>query len=438
MKINTVTVVGANGNMGSNVSGLIASFGSAKVFLVSRKIEDSKKAIEKICSSIRTDDIRKNLVAKSYDDLEECVAQSDWIFESVAEDIELKKKITTKIFRGIKDTAVVTTGTSGLSLTEIVSSLPEEQQSRYFGTHFFNPPYNLSLCELIDTDSTNKELFVEFSSYLATKLFRTVVYSKDRPAFLANRVGFQFINRAVLLAEELKDDGGIDFVDYLLQGVTGRGMPPLVTADFVGLDIHQAIIKNLLDNADDYENKSFMSPDYLNKLIGRKHLGVKTKIGFYKTEISDGKPKKLVYDIATDEYREITKYESPLIEDMKKLIQVSEYEQAFSVLNRSDSKEADIIKKILVDHVIYSIFVSNEVSEGISSINDALVSGFNWIAPSDLINLLGGPDTIKEIYINNSIPFKNKLSLIELESILNKLDQPIIKSKYDYRKYIKA
>ena len=44
MDIKTVTVVGANGTMGTNVSGIFASFGNAKVYMVSRDIQKSKEA----------------------------------------------------------------------------------------------------------------------------------------------------------------------------------------------------------------------------------------------------------------------------------------------------------------------------------------------------------------------------------------------------------
>lgn len=40
----TVTVVGANGTMGANVSAIFASFGNATVYMVARDKEKSKKA----------------------------------------------------------------------------------------------------------------------------------------------------------------------------------------------------------------------------------------------------------------------------------------------------------------------------------------------------------------------------------------------------------
>ena len=45
LKIKTVTVIGANGTVGKEVSGIFASFGDAKVYMVSRNIEKSQKAV---------------------------------------------------------------------------------------------------------------------------------------------------------------------------------------------------------------------------------------------------------------------------------------------------------------------------------------------------------------------------------------------------------
>ena len=42
MNINTVTVLGANGTMGCNISGIFASFGNAKVYMVSRSMEKER------------------------------------------------------------------------------------------------------------------------------------------------------------------------------------------------------------------------------------------------------------------------------------------------------------------------------------------------------------------------------------------------------------
>ena len=66
MNIKTVTVVGANGTMGTNVSAIFASFGNAKVYMVSRDIEKSKKAAQRAGKTVKADSIFSNLIHADY------------------------------------------------------------------------------------------------------------------------------------------------------------------------------------------------------------------------------------------------------------------------------------------------------------------------------------------------------------------------------------
>ena len=59
MNIKTVTVIGAGGTMGRNVSAIFASFGNAKVFMVGRDIQRIKNVIPKAVASVRADSIEK-------------------------------------------------------------------------------------------------------------------------------------------------------------------------------------------------------------------------------------------------------------------------------------------------------------------------------------------------------------------------------------------
>lgn len=88
MNIKTVTVIGANGTMGCNVSAIFASFGNAKVYMVSRDMEKSKKAAIKAGNSVKASSIMNNLIPADYSMLDQCVSQSDLVFESVAENWE--------------------------------------------------------------------------------------------------------------------------------------------------------------------------------------------------------------------------------------------------------------------------------------------------------------------------------------------------------------
>lgn len=389
MEIKTVTVIGANGTMGYNAAAMFASFGNAKVFMVSRDIQKSRNAIDKAIKAVRAEAIRKNLIPCDYSYLEECVIQSDLVFESVAENIEIKKEITKQIGIFAKCNSIIATGTSGLSINEIASVLPDKKKKEYYGMHFFNPPYSMPLLELIPSNEANRT--AEIKDYLESKLLRTVVVCKDSPAFIANRIGFQFLNMALQYAEKYQEEGGIDYIDAILGSFTGRAMTPCVTADFVGLDVHKAIVDNLLVNTKDYINDSFKLPDYIVNLIAEGRLGRKTGCGLYKTDITEeGKNRRLVYDIKSDKYVDIRKYSFDFAKKMNVCLNNGDYQLAFNSLKEDNSKEALICKDFLKDYIDYSLFVVNEVCDDISMVDDAMATGFNWCPPLAMSNALFG------------------------------------------------
>ena len=138
ISVNTVTVLGANGTMGCNVSAIFASFGSAKVYMVSRSIEKSEKALEKACQSVKAESIRGRLIPVEYEQLEQCVEESDLIFEACAENFEIKTGIHEKIAQILlnaeeKKQRIVCTGTSGLSVTKLAEIYNVEMQKNVFG-----------------------------------------------------------------------------------------------------------------------------------------------------------------------------------------------------------------------------------------------------------------------------------------------------------------
>lgn len=433
MNIKTVTVVGANGTMGANISAIFASFGNAKVYMVSRDIEKSKKAAAKAARSVRAEVILKNLVPADYSMLAECVAESDLVFESTAENLEIKKNITRQIADNLKKDAVACSGTSGLSITTLADCLYEEQKSRYFGVHMFNPPYNMTLCELIATKYSDNQIKNELKDYLTNILIRTVVETKDTPAFLANRIGFQFINEAMQYAEKYKDNGGIDYIDAILGSFTGRSMAPLATADFVGLDVHKAIVDNVYHNSDDYANDTFILPKFAQKLIDEGKLGRKTGSGLFQMEVYEEKQKRLmVYDINTGTFREKNKYVFPFAESMKKYISDGDYTHAFESLINNKSLEAEICLHFLLNYIVYSLVTIESVAYDVQSADAAMATGFNWCPPLAMLDALTNVTEVKSL-------IKEHLDRVVLTQIdVDKLMADVPKSKYDYRLFFKS
>lgn len=109
MEIKTVTVIGANGTMGCNISGIFASFGNAKVYMACRSLEKAEKAVTRAAKSVRAEAIAENLVPVTFDDLPQCVSESDLIFESVSENFETKQDIIDRIAAHVRPDAILAT-----------------------------------------------------------------------------------------------------------------------------------------------------------------------------------------------------------------------------------------------------------------------------------------------------------------------------------------
>ena len=389
MKINTVTVIGVTGTMGANIAGIFASFGDAKVYCVGRDIEKVKKTIPRIVKSVKADAIAKNLIPADFSNLEECVADSDLIFESSKEDITVKTEIATRVGKVMKPTAISGTGSSSLSITKIAECYPEELRAHFFGIHMFNPPYTLPLCEMTPTKYSDMKLKEELKEYLSKKLLRTVVEVKDSPAFLGNRIGFQFINEALQYADLYKDNGGIDYIDSLLGSFTGRTMPPLTTSDFVGLDVHKAIVDNIYENTHDYAHDTFVIPSFVSQLVAEGKLGRKSGCGLYqRIKYDNGLVRDTVYDINTGLYREIIPYVFPFADKMKKRVAEGDYVKAYEILLNNHSQEAEICLSFLLKYIVYSLYSTEEVGYDVSAADDAMATGFNWCPPLAMFQAL--------------------------------------------------
>lgn len=433
MKINTVTVIGANGTMGTNISGIFASFGGAKVYMIARDIHKAEIAKKKAALSVKAASIENRLIAADYSMLESCVAKSDLIFESVFEDLNIKKNIADRIAKCMKENATTCSGTSGLSITELAEQYPTHLRSSFFGVHMFNPPYNLNLCELTPTKYSDMQLYEELSIYLSEILHRTVVKVKDSPAFLANRIGFQFINEVLQLAEQYKYSGGIDYIDAILGPFSGRSMKPLVTADFVGLDIHKAIVDNLYNNTNDYAHETFLLPDFAEELISNGKLGRKTNEGLYKTvTYNNGLKRRLVYDICSNDYRDEMDYHFPFIEKMVENLRIGNYYEAFFTLINNHSVEAEICLQFLLKYVVYAIVTTKQVGYDIHSADHVMATGFNWCPPLAIADAFGSVMDFNQLVYERLD--KRIINKIDLEKILASIEP----SHYDYRSYFKA
>jgi 3-hydroxyacyl-CoA dehydrogenase len=316
--------------------------------------------------------------------LREC----DWILEAVVEKLDIKRGLFEKIAPHIKDGAVVTTNTSGLSITDMAAVLPESLRPRFLGTHFFNPPRYLHLLELIPHAGTDPAVLQSMREFGDRVLGKGVVVAKDTPDFIANRIG----SFSVMSTIRAMLEGGytIEEVDALTGPLIGRPKSATFrTADLVGLDILVHAANTVYERATkDEKRDTFKAPDAIQKMLAKGLLGDKTGKGFYqKVPGKDGGSEILTLDLKTLEYRPRQSPKFPSLETAKTIESLGD--RIRTITNANDRAGA-FVWRILADTLLYSAFRVGEIADDVASIDRAMRWGFGWeLGPFELWDAIG-------------------------------------------------
>ena len=222
--------------------------------------------------------------AANYEEHLALLGECDLVIEAIAERMDWKLDLYTKIAPHVAAHAIVASNTSGLSITKLSEVLPASLKPRFCGIHFFNPPRYMPLVELINTPTTEALVLDQLEAFVTSGLGKGVVRAHDTPNFIANRIG---IAGMLSTMKEAENFGlSFDVVDDLTGKKLGRASSGTFrTADVVGLDTMAHVIKTLQDNLTpetDPFYPSFATPAVLAKLIELGNLGQKTKAGFFK------------------------------------------------------------------------------------------------------------------------------------------------------------
>src|SRR5262249_53802911 len=191
----------------------------------------------------------------------------------------------------------------------------------FHGMHFFNPPRYMHLVEIIRTEWTRPEVSCSMFGFLDERLGKGVVVAKDRPNFIANRIGTYGALRT--MQAMLAGSYSIEEVDKITGPAAGRPKTATFrTFDLVGLDVFAHVVRNLHENLpDDPEREMFVMPEFVTKMIERGLLGNKTKAGFYQRKKGEGDKREIwMLDMATLDYRPAQKLKLPSL-DMAKNIE---------------------------------------------------------------------------------------------------------------------
>jgi 3-hydroxyacyl-CoA dehydrogenase len=292
----------------------------------------------------------------------------DLVIEAIAERMDWKLDLYTKIAPHVPAHALLASNTSGLSITKLSAALPEAIQPRFCGIHFFNPPRYMALVELIDTPTTEPRVLDELEAFVTTFLGKSVVRAKDTPNFIANRVGIAGMLATIKEAENF--GLSYDVVDDLTGKKLGRASSGTFrTADVVGLDTMAHVIKTLQDNlADDPFFPSYATPPVLDGLIKAGALGQKAGAGFYKKVGKD----ILRLDPAKQDYVPGGAKADPIVERMLK----KPAAERLKLLRESTNPQAQFLWAILRDAFHYAAVHLEDIADSARDIDFAMRWGF--------------------------------------------------------------
>jgi len=331
------------------------------------------------------------------DDLKK-LAEVDWIIEAVVENLDIKRALLQRVDAVRKSGTIITTNTSGLPVGKIAQGFPEDFRRSWFGTHFFNPPRYMRLLELIPTPDIDRRLIDAVAQFCDVRLGKGVVFAKDTPNFIGNRIGTFSVLNVMRLMQEM--DLTIEEVDALTGAPVGWPKSATFrTIDLVGLDTLSHVVGNMTANVRD-ERSELRVPDFYGKMLDRKWLGDKTKGGFYrKSKGADGKEERMALDWKTLEYHPRQKLKFPALEMAKNVEDTGARVSMLLGLKGSGLQKSDkagaFLWAALSDLWTYSANRIPEISDTVVEIDRAMKLGFNWeMGPFELWDAAGVETTV--------------------------------------------
>jgi 3-hydroxyacyl-CoA dehydrogenase len=328
------------------------------------------------------------------DDLSRC-KDADWIIEVVAENLEIKRNLLSRVAQFRKPGAIVTTNTSGLPVHLIAEGMSDEFQQHWAGTHFFNPPRYLKLVELIPGPKTSSEVLETLAEFCDRRLGKGVVVAKDTPNFIANRIGTFSMLNALRLMNELGMT--VEEVDACSGPAIGHPKSATFrTADIVGLDVLMHVVKNIYESAtDDESRKMYKVPELVEEMARRKWLGDKTGQGFYKKLRGEGEKEILTLDTKTMEYRARQKARFGSLEMGKSIEDTRDRLRALLgpvMEGQKGDKAQQFLWGSLSETCLYAARRVPEISDRVEDVDRAMRWGFGWeLGPFELMDTLAVP-----------------------------------------------
>ncbi len=382
--IDSVAVLGC-GTMGSGIAAVTAAAG-CKVLMLDMTVEAAQKGADQV-----EQEHRHLVEVGTFENDLERLADVDWVVEVIVEDLGIKRQLFEKVEAARGEGSIVTSNTSGIPLRDIAEGMGERFASDVAITHFFNPVQVMKLFELVPGEETSTEVIDTLARFAAERLSKGVVYAKDTPNFIGNRVGCYFLLSGLHKAKEFLADGmSQETIDAVLShpvGLPPTGLYGLI--DLIGLDVMDLVGKNLAENLaeGDLGLACASFPEAEQRMLDRGQLGRKSGGGFSRVNrLEDGSKEKEIFDLTTEEWRPAGEPDLSGVPGDLGEVMFTETEQgrlAWEIFGGGLRYAADLVP---------------EISDDILNIDRAMRWGFNWaLGPFELLDTIGTARVIGKI-----------------------------------------
>jgi 3-hydroxybutyryl-CoA dehydrogenase len=280
MEIRSLAVLGA-GQMGAGIAQVAACAGYSVVMIdieqeyVDKGLSSIEKSLFRLVSKGRMSEDEAeaaiNLISTSVK--RESASDADLVIEAIPEVLKLKISAFSELDQICKETAILATNTSSISIDEIASST--NRPERVIGMHFMNPVPIMKLIEIINGSQTLPEVTGAILE-VSERMGKTPLQCNDSPGFISNRILCPMLNEAILALQEGVAEP--EAIDGIMKLGMNHPIGPLALADLIGLDTVLHIMNVLRDGLKD---EKYAPAQLLVSMVSEGNLGRKSGRGFY-------------------------------------------------------------------------------------------------------------------------------------------------------------